>query len=70
MTGHSIRSGKYRYTEWYRNQQEKPEAFVLTDLKTDPGEESNVAADPAHAQALKRMRDELRERIAAAVAEK
>lgn len=43
---------------------------MLTDLKTDPGEESNVAADPAHAQALKRMRDELRERIAAAVAEK
>lgn len=68
-TGHSIRMGKYRYTEWYSGSSEKPEAAVLTDLADDPGEETNVGNDPERAEDLKRVRKELRQRIREAVAE-
>ncbi|MCG8602972.1 MAG: sulfatase [Verrucomicrobiales bacterium] len=67
VTGHSIRAGKYRYTEWYRKKEKKPEAFVLTDLAADPGEETNVATEPEHAEALDRLKRELRKRMAEAL---
>ncbi len=63
MTGHSIRFGKYRYTEWEDKKSGKASGRVLTDLVADPGEESNLLNDPAHANTLKRAHKLLSERI-------
>ncbi|MEM9017088.1 MAG: sulfatase [Verrucomicrobiota bacterium] len=67
VMGHSVRFGAYRYTEWYGEGEELPEAAVLTDLDADPGEQSNVIEDPAHAEALVEAREELRGRIRDAI---
>ena len=67
FTGHSIRMGDYRYTEWHVTASGEREACVLTDLASDPGEETNVIDDPEHAEALARAEAELAERVAAAV---
>jgi iduronate 2-sulfatase len=67
VTGHSIRMGKYRYTEWYPKGATTPEAQVLTDLELDPGEESNVIDDPERKADLQKLRKELRERIEGAL---
>ncbi|MEM1441541.1 MAG: sulfatase [Verrucomicrobiota bacterium] len=64
--GHSIRMGDYRYTEWWDNN-DKFETAVLTDLEADPGEESNVISDEAHASAYKAAKEELAERVAHAI---
>jgi len=67
VTGHSIRMGDYRYTEWIANGSGETEVRVLTDLAEDPGEESNVLDDPARAEDLAKLEDELKERISAAL---
>ena len=67
VTGHSIRMGKYRYTEWYPKGGARPEAQVLTDLEVDPGEESNVMDDPGREADLQKVRKELRKRIQGAL---
>lgn len=64
--GHSIRMGAYRYTEWFDEDGTK-ETAVLTDLQNDPGEETNVIEEEAHADALKDAQSELAKRIAAAI---
>lgn len=66
-TGHSIRVGAFRYTEWYRDGAKKHEANVLTDLELDPGEETNLVGSAEHASQLKDVRKELRRRIAEAL---
>ena len=40
--GHSIRIGNFRYTEWHEDETGEVIAKVLTNLKDDPGEETNV----------------------------
>ncbi len=60
--GHSIRFKNYRYTEW-RDQQGGVKTSVLTDLAADPGEETNVRDDPAHATALAYGKERLNLRI-------
>ena len=60
--GHSIRFSKYRYTEWIEEEGAAPVAAVLTDLKADPGEVTNVIDAPAHAEALERAKVLLAER--------
>lgn len=65
--GHSIRTGNYRYTEWYTKGASEPEARVLTDLAADPGETTSSIDDPAHRPALEEARSLLRKRIATAV---
>ncbi len=40
--GHSIRTDRYRYTEWAEPGQ-KPEGVELYDHQTDPDENVNVA---------------------------
>jgi iduronate 2-sulfatase len=48
----SVVSENYRYTEWgSRNQAE------LYNLEQDPGEQRNLAADPAHREARAQMAD-------------
>jgi len=62
MLGHSLRFGNYRYTEW-RDDDEKVKARVLTHLKNDPGEVTNIIDDPKHAEALVRAESRLALRI-------
>lgn len=42
VMGHSIRNTRYRYTEWWDKETDKVLAAVLTDLKKDPGETTNL----------------------------
>lgn len=62
--GHSIRFGDYRYTEW-RNAENgsRTGKRVLTSIKDDPGEVTNVVDDPRHTEALKRAEELLERRI-------
>lgn len=63
QTGHSLRFGNYRYTEWRDNESGEVKSRVLTDLDTDPGEVTNVLDDPKHADALKIGTETLHSRI-------
>ncbi|MDG2104643.1 MAG: glycoside hydrolase family 3 N-terminal domain-containing protein [Pirellulaceae bacterium] len=62
LLGHSLRLGDFRYTEW-RNQDGATTARVLTDLKADPGEETNVLDDPAYREIATRAAERLEIRI-------
>lgn len=65
-TGHSIRFGHYRYTEWRPRPDQPATAAVLTDLATDPGEVTNVIERPKHSTALIQARILLERRIKSA----
>ena len=71
QTGHSIRFGDYRYTQWRKNE-DGAQAIegVLTNLKNDPGEVTNVAQNETHAEMLKQGTALLDQRISEAVSEK
>ncbi len=56
--GRSVRTDRYRYTEW--DQQGKQ--AELYDYETDPGEQRNLATDPKHAKTIELMRKLLQER--------
>jgi iduronate 2-sulfatase len=43
--GYSVRTDRWRYTEWA----DGSAGTQLYDMSTDPGEATNLAADPAHA---------------------
>ena len=45
VVGHSIRTDRYRYTEWWERNNDKSVDAVLTDLEADPGETSAVAGE-------------------------
>ena len=48
-----LRTEKWKYFRYY---QEEPPYEALYDLETDPGERTNLAADPASAPQLQRLR--------------
>ena len=50
--GHSVRTPRWRYTEWDGGKQ----GAELYDHETDPGEMKNLAADPAHAATLAELK--------------
>ena len=50
--GYTVRNERYRYTEWDGGKR----GVQLFDYETDPGELKNLAADPAHAETVKRMK--------------
>lgn len=50
--GYSVRTDRYRYTEWDGGKK----GVQLFDYETDPGELKNLADDPAHAEVVKRMK--------------
>lgn len=58
--GYSMRTSKYRYTEWIRRG-EKVEARELYDHVIDPQENTNLAVLAEHADLVKRLGSELHE---------
>ena len=57
-TGYSIRSERRRYTEWIENG--RVIARELYDYAIDPGETTNLAAQPKHAEFVQRLSRQLR----------
>ena len=58
--GYSIRTDRWRYTEWQRRDEtEQILARELYDHETDPLETKNVAEDPANAPAVKELSAQL-----------
>jgi len=49
--GHSVRTERWRYTEWANGQR----GVELYDHSTDPHEWKNLASDPKHAQIVKEL---------------
>ena len=59
--GYSIRTDRYRYTEWQsRDDAKQVLARELYDHRADPAETKNVAGDAAHAEDVERLSDQLR----------
>jgi iduronate 2-sulfatase len=54
--GYSLRTARWRYTEWDEGRQ----GTELYDHDTDPGELRNLAADPAHAVTVAELNAQLR----------
>jgi uncharacterized sulfatase len=54
----SVRTQRYRYTEW----DEQGKVAELYDYDTDPGEDHNLASDPKHKQTVAMMQRLLREK--------
>ncbi|MFZ2279107.1 MAG: sulfatase [Prosthecobacter sp.] len=54
LTGHSVRTDAFRYIVWEQNGGE-----LLYDLRNDPDELHNLAAQPAQAERMNRMRERL-----------
>ncbi|MBC5766766.1 sulfatase [Ramlibacter albus] len=50
--GRSVRTERYRYTEWDQGRAGRE----LYDYTTDPAEKHNLAADPAHAATIARLK--------------
>ena len=53
QTGHTVRTDAFRYIAWEGGEE------LLYDLRTDPDELHNLAAQPAQAERLARMRERL-----------
>jgi arylsulfatase len=54
----TIRTARHSYTVFLRKTGEH-----LFDLKTDPQEEKNLAAEPAHAEIRRQLRNQLFEKV-------
>jgi arylsulfatase A-like enzyme len=59
VMGHSMRTDRYRYTEW-RGSQKEFLARELYDHQNDPAENTNVAGIAANATLVARLSDELK----------
>ena len=59
--GYSLRTDRYRYTEW----DETKQGVELYDHQTDPHEYANLAKNPQHADTVKQLSAKLHELIAA-----
>jgi arylsulfatase A-like enzyme len=58
-SGRSIRTDRWRYTEWHDLKQQ-PAGTELYDELNDPQETTNLAGDPAHAETLKELAEKLK----------
>lgn len=61
LMGRTVRTARWRYTEW----DDGKKGVELYDHNRDPREETNLAADPAHAETVKRLKALLKEMKAA-----
>ena len=61
--GYSLRTARYRYTQWGPNGQDGAELY---DHQSDPGELMNLVSQPEHAPTVKRLAGQLQQRIATA----
>jgi iduronate 2-sulfatase len=57
--GYSLRTARYRYTEWRKRQGKEVLARELYDYQADPNESVNRAGDPAHAGLLEKLARQL-----------
>lgn len=57
--GRSIRTDRWRYTEWHDLKQQ-PAGIELYDEMEDPQENTNIASDPAHAETVKQLAAQLK----------
>jgi iduronate 2-sulfatase len=63
VTGHSIRTARFRYTEWWERETDKVVDSVLTDIEADPGE---VTAVTGMNDLREQLSTQLRARVLAA----
>ncbi|MCA9444635.1 MAG: DUF4976 domain-containing protein, partial [Candidatus Omnitrophica bacterium] len=61
VMGYSMRTDRYRYTEWQKIKSHELVATELYDHQTDPDENVNVAGDPENAELVKSLNGMLRE---------
>lgn len=59
IMGRSIRTDRWRYTEW-RDPKENLVGTELYDETNDPQENTNVAGEPAHAETAKQLAEQLK----------
>lgn len=52
LMGYSMRTGRYRYTEWLPRAGGEPAARELYDHQNDPQENTNLAGRPEHAELI------------------
>lgn len=62
-TGYSIKTRRYRYSEWGENGKDGAELY---DHKSDPQELKNLIGDPKQKKLIKKLSAQLRKRITAA----
>lgn len=60
VTGHSIRTSQYRYTEWWEKGSDTVVDAILTDVEQDPGETSVILDAP---QVVKALSDGIRAKV-------
>jgi hypothetical protein len=58
--GYSMRTDRFRYTEWQETATGKALAVELYDHQSDPRETKNVADAPEHANAVKELAQALK----------
>ena len=60
VVGHSIRTSRYRYTEWWDKKTDKPKPSVLSDIMADGGETTAVTGK---SELKSRLSGQLRQRV-------
>ena len=62
VVGHSMRTDRYRYTEWWEKGTDRSVASILTDIEADPGETSAVDGEN---ELVERLSSALRKKVLA-----